>query len=439
MLHSLIGTLRFIPVLLGIGIVIFFHELGHFIAAKIAKVDVEVLSFGYGPKLFGINGKKTEFRISCIPFGGYCRLKGSIDLIKALKDESKSINVSEAGSYFSTTPFVRFCIYFAGPLMNFILAIVLIALSGLIPVERLSNPPIITPIAEYNTLFPNAPEQISIEKGDIAIKSNDTYFQDYEEFESFLMEKEGEEVSLTIERNGKLIDIVLSPLSYNDSCTFGITNLQLPIVGRSESDDFSIGDLIVFANGQKIEYTLDLYSLNTPQLDLTINRNGQLIHRYIEDGVLPFAWQSNLRKYRLSDNLISYGISRAKDLFISTLNTLGAILTFQIDDARTVITGPVKAASRFNQISTIAFQTSTESGTRTILYLLAIVSISICVGNILPIPTFDGGQMLITIVEMIKKNPLRPKSYLRLQATGMIVGWLIVISMYIFDIKNVLF
>lgn len=440
MLSYIVGVIKYLPLLFGIGIIIFLHELGHFLAARIAKVDVEVLSFGYGPKLFSIRGKKSEFRISCIPFGGYCRLKGSLDLIKALKDESKSIVISEAGSYFSTTPLTRFFIYLAGPLMNFLLAAILITIAGLIPVERLSDEAYITPIANYQNLFPNAPMQDSIEAGDKAIKSEDYYFHDYQELVDFLTRKEGEEVQLTIERGGALYDIILFPLEYNGTFTFGITNLQAPIIGRSESSAFIVGDRIISANGKAIDSTLDLYNLDTKDLYLSIERNGAIIGEHIDDGHLPFAWHSSLRKYNaINGNLLTYGIKRAWKLLISTLDTLGAILTFQIDDARSVITGPMKAATKFGQISTIAFNTSKESGTSTILYLLAIVSISICVGNILPIPTFDGGQMLINVFEMVKRKPLNPKSYITLQAVGMIIGWLIIIGMYAFDIRNLFF
>ena len=140
-MQSLIAYLYLlIPGLLGIGIVLFIHELGHFIAAKLLKVDVDVLSFGYGPKLFSFTGRNTEFRISAIPFGGYCRMKGSLDLTKALRDRKETMSITEKGSYFSSRGFIRFIIYLSGPLTNFILTVALFAISAMIPVERLSDP-----------------------------------------------------------------------------------------------------------------------------------------------------------------------------------------------------------------------------------------------------------------------------------------------------------
>ena len=125
--------------LLAIGFVIFLHELGHFTAARLLGVDVEVLSYGMGPKLFSFQGPKTEYRISLFLFGGYCRMKGSLDLMKALKDDARSMDKTEAGSYFGTTPVVRFLIYLAGPLMNFLLAVLLLALSSHTD-KRIRNP-----------------------------------------------------------------------------------------------------------------------------------------------------------------------------------------------------------------------------------------------------------------------------------------------------------
>ena len=156
----MLQTLIFLIIgLLGIGLVIFVHELGHFAAARIFHVDVEVLSYGFGPRLLSYHGSKTEYRISAIPFGGYCRMKGSIDLTKALRDNASSLDVAEEGSYFAVRPSRRFLIYLAGPLANFLAAALILSISSMIPVNRLSDPAYITPISLYPGLFGEAPRQ----------------------------------------------------------------------------------------------------------------------------------------------------------------------------------------------------------------------------------------------------------------------------------------
>ncbi len=78
------GAIPFLVGFIAIGVVVLFHEIGHFIMARLRGVEVETFSVGIGPKLFSIKGRITEVRISLIPFGGYCSMKGSTDLIKAM-------------------------------------------------------------------------------------------------------------------------------------------------------------------------------------------------------------------------------------------------------------------------------------------------------------------------------------------------------------------
>lgn len=425
--------------LLGIGFVIFLHELGHFAAARLMKVDVEVLSYGMGPRLFAIYGRNTEYRLSLIPFGGYCRMKGSLDLMKALKDEARSMDKTEEGSYFGTSPASRFLIYLAGPLMNFILAVALLSISAMIPVERLSDPAVVTPISEYSVLFPSAVQQPGILKGDRIVSLNGYEMKDWQETEDFIQQHSGETLSAHVERNGMMIETSLVPVLTDSGYVYGITNLQDAVIGRSVSDDFLPGDRIIEAAGYPVEYVLDLYSVPEKTFTITIDRDGELIERTIENGKLPFAWQSGIRKSAESNHPFSYGISRATEMAAAAMSALGAFLTLHFEDALTVITGPVKAAESIGGITALAFTQSGTSGLRTAFILLAMVSLSISVGNMLPIPTFDGGQMLINVIEMIKRKELSPRSYIMLQIAGMILALVIIIMMYSLDIKAYFF
>lgn len=435
----LIYLLYLIIGLFGIGLIIFIHELGHFAAARMMKVEVEVLSYGMGPRLFSFYGRNTEYRISMIPFGGYCRMKGSLDLMKALKDDSKSMDKAEAGSYFGTTAVARFIIYLAGPLTNFILAVLMLSLSAAIPVERLSDPAIITPISEYEEVFNSTIRQDSIHKGDRMLSSGKHIFIDWQDAEDFIKENSGKIIPVTIERGGREIAVDLIPTETETGFAYGITNLQEAIIGRSISPDFIPGDRIIEADGKRIKYVLDLYSVDKDDFTITIDRNGELIDREIREGKLPFAWYSSIRKSPESNHPLEYGIKRATDMAAAAMSALGAFLTFHFEDSLTVITGPVKAAESIGGITVLAFAESGVSGIRAFLMLLAMVSLSISIGNTLPIPTFDGGQMLINIVEMIKRKELSPRAYVILQIIGMLLALIIIIMMYSLDIKAYFF
>ena len=425
--------------LIAIGIILFIHELGHFAIARLFHVDVEVLSFGLGPKLIGYQGKTTEYRISAIPFGGYCRMHGSLDLTKALQDNARTMEKAEAGSYFSVSPWRRFLIYLAGPLTNFILAVLLLFVAAIIPVERISDEAYVTPVSEYADLFGSDIKQPGILKGDKLIASGDKKFIDWQDAESYLDEHSGEMIPLTVIRNGEITETELIPQKNGDRWAYGIALLQKPVVGKSFSDDFSEGDLITAIDGIPVSSTYDIYRYGNKEFKLTILRDGIESEREIHDGSLPFAWKSSTRIARDSYNPLSHALARSIELFHSTLSALGAFLTFHFQEALEVITGPVKAAESIGNITVAAFSVSERSGIRSVLQLLSVISVSLSAGNILPIPTFDGGQMLMALYEMARKKALSPRTYVMLQIIGMILALLIMAAMYAIDFKAYFF
>ena len=212
-----------------------------------------------------------------------------------------------------------------------------------------------------------------------------------------------------------------------------------PVIGRSLSEDFLPGDRIIEADGKLIENQLDLYSVESSSFPVIIERDGEHIERMIEGRNLPFAWESGIRVSRNSGSPLLYGIQRSFDIAVSAVKALGALLSFHLSDALSVLTGPVKAAENIGGITVLAFSESAGSGIRSLFQLLAAVSVSIAAGNLLPIPTFDGGQVLICLSEVIRGKELTPRSYIVLQIIGMILAVLIMLLMYSLDIKAYLF
>ena len=430
--------LQFILGFLAIGLIVFLHELGHYYAARFFKVEVEVLSYGMGPRIFSIYGKNTEFRLSLFPFGGYCRMKGSIDLEKALRDEKDSIILKEDGSYFAATPLSRIFIYLAGPLTNYLLAFLLLLIAAVIPVERISNDAYITPIDDYPSLFPVSIHQSGIEKGDLVLAVDGNKIEDYQEFVRALP-KDGKDVELLILRDGKEQIITIHPSLNGDTYSYGLTLYQDALIGSSSVPELRRGDRIVKVNGNDVYSTLDVYSASeSNEYILTIERDGNLFTFEVNSSQFPFSWNAEIVRRRDVPlrYAIPYAFEQTNNFLLTTLEALGALITLNVSDARSVITGPINAAESIGSISTEAFSVSSNSGIRTLCYLLAIVSISLCIGNILPIPTFDGGQILICVAEIIRHGGLKARTYLHLQIIGMILALLIMVGMYYFDIKD---
>ncbi len=423
--------------LLGTGVVIFIHELGHYAAAKMCHVSVEILSFGLGKCVFSHMGKNTEFRISLIPFGGYCRLGGSEDLSVALANNEKKIEYAEQGSLFAIHPLKKLFIYAAGPIMNMILAFVLFLIVAVIPVERVSNRAYVAPISDYQSLFSVRIEQDGVRKGDLVLTADGKEILDYEDLSSYLTGRNGESVTLTVLRDGEEIATDITPTMIDGSYSYGITNLTRPIIGRSESELFNEGDTILEVNGKTIEWNLDLLSLDSEIYTFLLeDESGNTRTATLEGTSFPFAFESDERISADTDNPLGEAWERTSVFFLRTAKAIGKLMVLNLSEALQEISGPFSSASNMGRISTLAFKTSSSSGIRTLFYLLSIVSISICVGNLIPIPTFDGGQMLICVAELIRRRPLRPRAYLILHITGLVLAWTIVIVMNSFSLLS---
>lgn len=438
MLQLAIRLLQLIIGFIAIGIVILIHEWGHFLMARLLKVEVETFSIGMGPKVFTIHGRKTEYCISLIPFGGYCQMKGSIDLTKALKDEAKNFQTSESGSYFSTTPFVRFLIFLAGPAANLLLSCLLFTLIALIPVEMISNESRVLLAADYPIIFGETVRQDELRSGDFIISLDGQAVTCYEDVEDYLSEHNRRPVAAVVERNGEVHYITLTP----QNGRWGITVFLEPVVGRSDAgSQFQSGDRIMSVDGHTIGNSLDFLSLADNGSEITVERNGeQVFFRYEGSTYFPFAFAERIevkQEYTVGEGILQ-GFRKTAEVFSTTIDSLIKVVTGRSADARQEITGPTRAAQSIGNITTLGFRTSFASGMRALLYLSAIVSISICLANLLPIPSFDGGQMVLNIYQMISRRELSPRAYVYFQIAGMVVSLIIIIMMYSLDIRHYL-
>ena len=439
MIDLLLYVLYLLIGLLATGVVLLIHELGHYIAAIILGAEVEVFGIGIGPVIWRHWGKKTEFRLSLIPFGGYCRLGGSEDLTVALSNKSKKINTAEKGSFFAISPWRKFLIFLSGPMTNFLLAFLLLAIVSAIPVNRISHGLIVAPISDYSSLYGIDTKQETIKKGDIIISSGDKKFIDWEDFSSWLSNHKGEDIELNILRNKKETTVTISPTLLDSGYSYGIANLEEPVIGRSEDERIEVGDRLVEANGHRIEWTYDLYLLDADSFNLVFEGENGRKEVKMDGTSFPFAWKTDYRISPDSSTPFSTAFNKTIDLSKRTAAAIIKLLSFSFKEALEVISGPFTSAKNIGRISTLAFSESSRSGIRTLLYLLSIISISISIGNLIPIPTFDGGQMIITIAEMIVHRPLKPNTYLILHISGMVMAWALIIAMNAWGIVETLF
>lgn len=193
----IINILLFIVIL---GIIVFVHEFGHFIWAKITGVYVYEFSIGMGPKIIGKKGKETEYNIRAIPIGGFCQLAGEN------LDEDDAKKVPKERRLQSKPAFQRFLIMVFGPLNNFILAVILLLLIAAIWGGTTLNP-IITTVEKES-----AAEIVGLKQNDKIIKINNHKVTTSDDISLFLAVANPKKYNtIIVERNNKRITIKIKP------------------------------------------------------------------------------------------------------------------------------------------------------------------------------------------------------------------------------------
>ena len=205
--------------LLVLSALIFFHELGHYTAARLFGVYVEVFSIGFGKKIASFRWLNTQWQISAIPLGGYVKMKGQDDL-----DPTAICNDSD--SYNSKKPWQRIIILLSGPLANFLLAWFFLYAVALVGPKTLS--PIIGDVVK------DSPAQIAgLQKGDVVLKINGESVQEWNEL-SDTIKNSVRSLTFEIKRHQTILDIVVTPKMTRTHNLFKETIYQ-PMVGIAPS------------------------------------------------------------------------------------------------------------------------------------------------------------------------------------------------------------
>ncbi len=209
--------------LLVLSILVFVHELGHFLAARFFGVKVERFSVGFGPVVARKECCGTEWAISAFPLGGYVKMKGQDDL-----DPLKRSN--DPDSYNTKKPWQRIIILLAGPFANFLLAFILYVTVAIMGFNELAP--------KIGNVMPNSPAlQAGLQKGDIIAAINEQKIDTWRDLSRIIAASGGQPLIFTINRDGKIINIRLKPKVMPTKNLFGET-IYKPMVGISPAPQF---------------------------------------------------------------------------------------------------------------------------------------------------------------------------------------------------------
>ena len=391
-----------------LGFLVFVHELGHFLAARKVGVTVTEFSIGFPPKIASKVIGATEYMISWIPLGGYVRLKG-----QDIDDEDPT----EYDNYASKTIAQRFFILIAGPLANFITALIFMPLVFLIGYDVPSffmEKPVI-----YDVTKDGVAHRAGITKGDLIVKVNNQTVSNWREVE----EKVGK-LGEKDQRDSRILsfDLKNSHLRIEGP---GWKAVNKPVIGNvapgSPADKAGLksGDLIVSLADNKIENWSQLSPFiqesDGNSIRFTVLRAGET--KVIE--VIP--QYNKERKYwnvgigssyvTVSENLIDsiiMGVNRVKFLTVATFEFLYRMITGSVGSES--VGGPIMIAQMVGQAA--------KSGANDLVALIGYISLQLGIFNLLPIPALDGGHIFFLALEKIKGSALSKKFRINTQKAG---------------------
>ena len=335
---------------------ILFHEFGHFIAAKLFGVKVESFSIGFGPILLHKKIRGTDYRLSLIPLGGYCGMKGENDFRKALDENLKEIQ-AEPDSLFGIHPLKRAAIGFAGPFFNFIFAVFCLTLINGIGYTYYTYSNKIILADELYEGSSTAARRGGILTGDQIIRINNKEITDFSEIIEYVSLHPDEHMMIYVLRDGT----------------------ELAFYVHSELDKKTgTGKIGVAAD------TSNEIEKHTPYYGFF----GSIGHGFL-------------------DTFEYIGL---------TFKSI-AIL-FKGVDLKNAIGGPARVTEMLGSTAQTGFSAGFKIGFISLSQLMAVISISLFIMNLLPVPVLDGGLILIAIIETISRRKVPPKVQYYIQFIG---------------------
>ena len=449
---ELINTIFYF--LIVIGILVFIHEFGHFMAARLTGMRAEVFALGIGYRLFGYNkidgftfgklsdevelGDKTDYRLCAFPIGGYVKVAGMID---ESMDKDFITKEPMPWEYRAKPVWKRMVVITAGVIMNFLLAFLIFYFITLIKGKSLTDTTTIGYIAQ------GSPSKNSeLKAGDKIVSINNQQVNSWEDVQAQLyFENLGESLSFIILRNGKNIPVSIPKDKVGDltEIKFGIfpegmqSEVGDIISGKpAEKCGLIKGDVISEINGVKVtnyQQLTDLIRENANrETKLKWIRNSSEMECMVTPGADSTIGVALVGKYTGPVSEVKYNVLTAipkagYDMYFYGIElffkTIAKIVKGDVPFKK-AIGGPVKIAQASAQ--------SAEGGIFTFLGFLALLSISLAVINILPFPALDGGHFMLLIYEAIVRKPVPYKVQVVLQN----VGFALLLAFMIFVVYN---
>ena len=389
-----------IKIIVLLGFLIFIHELGHFTVAKLCKVKVNEFAIGFGPTIWKKQGKETKYAIRLIPLGGFVSMEG---------EEEQSEN---EGSFSKASIPKRIAIVLAGAIVNIVFAVCLYFGLTSTAGTFVSN-------EVDSTIEGYSAQTAGLEAGDKIIEVNNKKIKSKYDLDKVMTKENGEPIDLKVERNGNVEEYKIKPTEIENKATGIYLDNKCKIISvdkesSAEKQGIKANDKLVKINGEPVEENREeaieilQKDKEKEKIQMTVQRgDAEIIIDLVPETVSTYYLGVNMKMAEdtFINRCINGGI-QTKEFVVSIIDNLKQLFTGKVGIDQMM--GPVG-------ISEVVAQTN---GFREFFQMMALISLSLGITNLLPIPALDGGKILILLIEAIRRKPMKPETELNIQLLG---------------------
>jgi regulator of sigma E protease len=415
-----------------LGVLIFVHELGHFMMARRIGVRVLTFSLGFGPKILSIKRGDTDYCISAIPLGGYVKMAG---------ENPEDSRTGASDEFLSKTKWQRFQVLVMGPVMNLALALIVMALvlyQGA-PVPAFETQPVIVGTFAEGSVAQAA----GIEAGDRITAIDGRSVENWKDFSMMVATKANRPIMLRVERNGKVFEREVTPAAQSkyeigDIGVMPVINPEIRSVNSGEAAEaagLKPGDVIVSAAGERnvgYERLVEIFRTNPDKpVVLDVKRESGNVEQITVtprtiDGVARVG--AVLSGYEVNESqptiLEAFKLSAIQNwewtqLIMTTLKGL-----FTRETPMKQLMGPIGIAEMSG--------TAAERSWLDLFTLMAMISLNLGLLNLMPIPVLDGGHILILAMEGVSRRDFSMK----VKEKMLMVGFVLLLTLMVTVIYN---
>jgi regulator of sigma E protease len=430
----LYSLLAFVFVL---GVLVFVHEFGHFVVARMLGVRVITFCIGMGPKLLKFNRGGIEYAIALLPIGGYVKMAG---------ENPDEPHTGAADEFLSRPKWDRFRILLAGPTMNIVLSLVLmtVVLAQGAQVPLFESDPV-----DVAVVMKGSPaEQGGVKPGDRIVKVGSQRTDTWEDFFLAIGGRAERDVPITLLREGRETVVTVKPEAQTKMRIGDIGVLpkvhpsirSLEANGPADKAGLKVGDVVLSLNGEPIVFSgqlsAEIRKHPDEQITLEVDRSGTALavqvtpRRQGEIGLIGIGIQDPYRT--IQPNLLGaakLSVERNVQFAGLIVQTLRGLLTRETSPSQ--LMGPVAIAQMSGDYA--------AAGWIALATFMAMLSLNLGLLNLLPIPVLDGGHIFIMAVEGLVRRDLSLKMKERLMLAGFLVLMMLMVTVMYNDLARISF